>query len=724
MGAAVSIPQTIPNLAPNDADMRKHIDFLFGECREYDDGQVEVAVCTLKGEQKVWQSQLFTLDRLADAVAYAAQQNGAGHNIYVGAALRDPDAAPFGRASDRDHYATTAIYADLDTAEASDAAAARTRTLPPDFVVCTGKHPHTRLQPYWRLTEPVTDAEQHRALCGGLADSLAGDRAVTNPSRIMRLAGSIAWPTKPGRVPEMTAVVPLKYSPRGYTIDQITRAYPVSNKIHHIDPTVKNDPIERVGPKNSLGLDTGVIDDGRETYMRDTVMAVLVELIGTTGAVPNEQELFDAAWPQYSAHVDLSRPGRGQAEMARKVQSTLRRFNRGQLRTLPDLDAAVEQWRSKALRREQEKTRPYRFSNDAANAGVSTAKIRTASFLDLLNDLTPEEPDYIEPSFLGQGNFCLIAGPPKAQKSFLLTEILVACATGGTFLSGRYSVPRPLKVFYLQAEMNRKLLRKRAQMMTFLPPEQKALLGQNLVVTERFHMLLDDAGVQIAAETIRDVFPDGPDIIAIDPLANLFDGESEDKAPEMMAFLNGRIDALRRMVNPNAAIIMVHHSAKKNAEDMNRDPFVAIRGSGALRGYYDTGVIIYRKSEEAPERKIFIECRNGESPEPITVRLNERGTFDVQDTSMQGLSPSMADVILEEIREAWKAGKPLSNAIQTKREGRHVGRVMAAKHGLDAGAVEQLVEQWLMNGVVAIEVVDKHTKVKGLKVTGTINAEV
>jgi hypothetical protein len=360
----------------------------------------------------------------------------------------------------------------------------------------------------------------------------------------------------------------------------------------------------------------------------------------------------------------------------------------------------------------------------AASAAKPPAKIRTVSFLDLLNDHTPDEPDYIEPNFLGPGMFGLIAGPPKAQKSFLLTEMLIAAATGTSFLGGLYTVPRPLKVFYLQAEMGRKLLKKRAQMMTLLAPEQKALLGQNLVITERFHMLLDEAGVRMAAEIIMEAFPDGgPDIIAIDPLANLFDGESEDKAPEVMAFLTGRIDALRRMVNPAAAILMVHHSAKKNAEDMNRDPFVAIRGSGALRGYYDTGIIIYRKSEEAPERKIFIECRNGESPEPITVRLTQRGTFEVVDTSMQGVAPSTAQLILDEIRACWNARRPLSTAPQTRKEGRHVGRVISAKLGVEAQAVESLVEDWLMNGVVAIEMVNTDSKMKGLKVIGFINTQ-
>jgi hypothetical protein len=351
-------------------------------------------------------------------------------------------------------------------------------------------------------------------------------------------------------------------------------------------------------------------------------------------------------------------------------------------------------------------------------------KIKTASFLELLDDNEPDPPEYIEPNFLGPGNFGLIAGPPKSQKSFLLTEMLVACATGGSFLGGAFTVPKPLKVFYLQAEMGRKLLKKRFKMRTFLTPEQRSLLGQNMIVTERFHMLLDEAGVAMAAEIIRDRFPDGPDIIAIDPLANLFDGESEDKAPEVMAFLTQRVDALRRMVNPTAAILMVHHSSKKNVDDMNRDPFVAIRGSGALRGYYDTGIVIFRKSEEGPERRVFFECRNGESPEPVTISLNDRGTFDVVDTSMSGIKPSLAQQILDEIRAAWNAGKPLSSAPQTRAEGRHVGRYMVIKYGVDAAAVEDLVEQWMMNKIVTVEVVDAKSKMKGLKVIGSINSAI
>lgn len=551
--------ETFPNLAPNNADMRKHLDFLFGDCREFDDGQVEVAVCMLKGDQKVWQSQLFTLDRLQDAVTYAAQQNAAGHNIYVGAALRDPDAAPFGRASDRDHYATTAIYADLDTAEASAAAVARTKALPPDFVVCTGNHPHTRLQPYWRLAEPVTDQEQHRALCGGLADSLSGDRAVTNPSRIMRLAGSVAWPTKPGRVPEMTTVMPLKYAPRGYSADQVARAYPVSNKIHHIDPTVKNDPIERVGPKNSLGLDTGVIDDGRETYMRDTIMAVLVELIGTTGAVPTEQELFDAAWPQYAAHVDLTRPGRGQAEMARKIQSTMRRFTRGQLRTLPDIDAAVEQYRLKQRALKSSKA-PLQLPQGKADIADNSLKEISASrfqWLTASSSMTPVlNGNWLIKKVLPAEGLGVIFGRPGSGKTFSVMDIAMHVAAG---ISWRGRKVRQADVSYVSPEAGR--------------------LGINRVIGwSRHHGIawpqgfrLSPAAINLCSSAedaellIADIKANQPNcrLVVIDTLNRAMAGGDENSGEDMGRFVQ-LCDYIAKELR--AFVLVVHHSGKDAAK--------------------------------------------------------------------------------------------------------------------------------------------------------------
>ena len=101
---------------------------------------------------------------------------------------------------------------------------------------------------------------------------------------------------------------------------------------------------------NNLGL-PGVINDRRERYMRDTVLAVMLQLIGETGASPTAQELFDAAWPQYSANVDLTKPGRGQDELIEKCHYVVHRFEEGRLPGLPTLDAAIAVYQKKAAAR-------------------------------------------------------------------------------------------------------------------------------------------------------------------------------------------------------------------------------------------------------------------------------------------------------------------------------------------------------------------------------------
>lgn len=321
--------EVMTNLAPNAADMRRHLEFLFGDARAYDDGLIEIAVDTIRGG---WFARLFDLTDIDAAVAFASAENAKRQNIYVGAALRDPDSSLNERCSDVDFYAATAFHCDLDDEAAVFKAVEGTKHCKPQFAVCTGLVPGRRMQLWWKAVEPLQDAETYRNILGGLADSLNGDRRVTNPGRVMRLAGSIAWPTKPGRVPEMTFIATIKSpDPTPRTADEMLRHYPVLDKVHALEPG-KNDPIERVRKSGAFGFDDGVIDDGRHAYMRDTILAVLGEIVGTTGAAPTAQELNDAAWPQYSAHVDLTRPGRGPDVFARMCLSTVRRFERGQLR--------------------------------------------------------------------------------------------------------------------------------------------------------------------------------------------------------------------------------------------------------------------------------------------------------------------------------------------------------------------------------------------------------
>jgi hypothetical protein len=49
------------------------------------------------------------------------------------------------------------------------------------------------------------------------------------------------------------------------------------------------------------------------------------------------------------------------------------------------------------------------------------------------------------------------------------------------------------------------------------------------------------------------------------------------------------------------------------------DPFQALSGASALRGFYTSGIIMYRPLEERSERRLEIELRNGPAIEPMLV---------------------------------------------------------------------------------------------------------
>ncbi|MFG1334001.1 AAA family ATPase [Xanthobacter autotrophicus] len=717
---------------PDIDAMRSHVEHLFGGflygCH---DGLIELAWTDTQpdasGRYRLRYARMFGTDQLDELVDEAARLNATPMcNVYIGAALRRPDTPPFGRGEDKDVLALTAAYTDQDEQGSATGAKSVYERNKPTLVVVTGSEPFTRAQLWWRLEEPCTDPALWPDMLRGMALAMGGDTTVTNPSRVMRLAGSIAWPVKDGRRTELTRIAPLKEpGPASYMVEHLTALFPPQQA--GASGPVNATEVQRT--TNGLGLQDKIAD-GRERYMRDTVLACLIEFIGENGAAPSAQDLFDAAWPQYERHVDLNRSGRGPEEFAEKCRYTVQRFERGDLRGLETLERAVEVAQRKRAAADGARgaqadrpagAGPQEAAGAAGGGGQpQPATIATVDFMTLYTEEVEDDPDYIEPGFAGPGSFVLVAGPPKAQKSFLLQEMLVAAATGGGFLLNTFQVPRPLRVFYLQAEMNRKLLRQRAREMAFLTPDQRANLRTNLIMSERFHMILNENGVQTAVATIRAAFPDAPpDIIAVDPLANVFDQENENDNAQIMRFLTGRLEAVRQAVNPLAAIVLVHHSTKKSTEDLARDPFVAIRGGGALRGYYDSAIVIYRESEESKSRRVHFELRGGESPEPITVEL-VGGRFQATSV-LSSIDKPMARKILQAIDDAWKKGTPWSLFPQSKREGRHAGTNAAGLFNVSEKAAEALIEQWLLNGVVTHRHRVFRQNPAGLERTGSID---
>ena len=164
----------------------------------------------------------------------------------------------------------------------------------------------------------------------------------------------------------------------------------------------------------------------------------------------------------------------------------------------------------------------------------------------------------------------LIGGAPKVGKSDFLINFLIHIAAGESFLG--LKPPKPLKVFYLQSEISYHYLRERIKNLSI--PKDILFRGlQNFCATPQIEAILNDNGVELAYNTIKDCFSDGmPDIVCVDPIRNVFDGGpdngSENDNNAMLFFLQNRIGKLRSMLNPDIGIILCHHTKKikKNHE--------------------------------------------------------------------------------------------------------------------------------------------------------------
>ncbi len=250
-------------------------------------------------------------------------------------------------------------------------------------------------------------------------------------------------------------------------------------------------------------------------------------------------------------------------------------------------------------------------------------------YSDILNDDTPAPPDLIAPRFLTPGGTVVIAGAPKVGKSDFLINLLARSAAGEEFLGLKPS--RPLGVFYMQLEIQYAYLKERLQEMP-ISINIKKKIGNNLVITEQLHITLDEEGVKHVVKQIKKAFPaTPPDIICIDPIRNCFDGgdplASENDNRAMLFFIQQRIERIRHEINPEASIILCHHTKKIKKKELEEDPFLALSGASALRGIYTACCIMYRPDEHSPNIHLVFELRNGPSIPKKLIRKDSKGLW-------------------------------------------------------------------------------------------------
>jgi hypothetical protein len=647
---------------PNPDAMRTHVEHLFGGYLDgYHDGLIELSWTDIKpdesGKHPLRSARLYKTDQIDDLLADAVRLNSQPMcNVYIGAALRKPTTAPFGRAKDSDCLCLTAAYVDLDDDGAVKAAGdiCQGKLVKPTLIVVTGHAPHKRAQVWWRLDEPATDPEQWSALLKGMAGSLRGDPTVSNPSRVMRLAGSIAWPVKDGRTVEMTQIVPLTEPGQNvYSLAHLAALFPPIQTVGTTKPAVPG-PTHKT---NSLGLPSDIID-GRESYMRDTLAAALIEYVGTNGSAPTPDELFEAAWPQYERNVDLSRPGRGREEFARKCAYTVGRFLKGEIRGIPNEDAAIDIYRNKTqARRNAPAPEPVHGIEPPAD---DSTPILVADFTG-----TPPRREWIVPDWLPKGVVSSLSGDGGVGKTLIAQQLLYAAGTGGLWLGIPIPKLRGLGVFCEddEDELHRRHLDIKTDLghaignpfdSTWVWPR---VGSDNLLVTfDRENRPLMSP---FFAAIMRHVMAKRIELLILDTVADLFGGNEIIRA-QVNYFIKSACGSFIAEAKKNGftlSVLLLSHPSQAG-----RNTGSGESGSTAWNNAVRARLYLTRKDDGLPEQRVLTRKKSNYSASGDDVILDliwSGGVLKPLASAEEGLAVrSLETQIMQMVKQAWDADRP------------------------------------------------------------------
>lgn len=242
---------------------------------------------------------------------------------------------------------------------------------------------------------------------------------------------------------------------------------------------------------------------------------------------------------------------------------------------------------------------------------------------DTLYDEQYPPRQFIVDGLIKRGDLVLLAGRPKSGKSWLLLQLAQAIDTGVSFLG---KATTKSSVLYLALEDGDRRIHERLHIRKWRPAS--ACFAFDLLP-------LGGDGLQqlkVGAAAF--------DVVIIDTFRAACGGADENSNGEMGLLAQSLADFAH---DTQKTIIVAHHTRKGDSDD----PFELIRGAGAIRAAYDTGLLLQRKGKE-PEAVLRVESRDVQV-EDMTIK------FD----STTGWTYEGDDTRIDEIRAGRKAVKAL-----------------------------------------------------------------
>lgn len=575
---------TATNLTADRSAIRR--DLVYTTRRWHELGRPALLEIRAFKEDRTPQINKYSPEWIDDAVEFAASMNALGFNIY---AVRNPIKADCkGSASDDDILAAFFLWADCD----DEGAAGNVKRFDgPKWTasVVTGKTPSTRVHVYWELEDPCLNLTAWRQLQADIATHFKSDRTVINPSRIMRVGGTVSWPAsrkrEKGYIDELTQVF-TEY-PGGrepVSFEQMRRVFTASA------------PAENAGYQ---WLDTGSQFAPPLDRERMAIQAM------------SGQGWHDAVVRLVGSYVSR---GLTDAEI-HALTDPLTTAGYTVEQTRAEVQAAIDGARRKGWTPE---AKPREITPEERQAIKDTAPdlmFKPWGWRDL--EAIPA-PEFVYSDFYARGYTSLTVAPPKAGKSMLGLAEALDMATGRGILTG---VQRdPLRVLYYNAEDDQNVVDARVSALLTHYSIPQSEIAETLypvsgVDAVGFYMvtgLEGEVNEKLFAALEKFIEDQRIDVLIFDPLQDL------SRSPETNEVFRILGQTLRRMANRyRVAIGLVHHTRKIAP---GQDPTIDdARGGSALRGTARFNRLLVPMTEDegakagVPDHRYFVRIGDAES---------------------------------------------------------------------------------------------------------------
>ena len=500
-------------------------------------------------------NQKFKRSQIDDAIKFACKNNAEKYNVYI--TVNPISSRSNGRsATDQDIIASFFCFCDCDTVESVKNVNKIFSELKGNFGVYTGQKP-VRGHIYFELNEPCYDMETWTNIQKGIAQKIDSDPSVHNPSRILRLSGTINYPTKnkqiKGRVVEISKFT--NYRSDIKTVETLKKFFPYQSTSQNFAVNLGD---MSAGQRLDIQQSLNQIRSGVDWH--DNMIRVVGSLVAQ-GCTDKEIHM---------ALFNITLPGYSQADTDKEV------------------DIAIKGAREKGY----EKTATKPIITKSENGGNLFTRWQHK------DPMTIPKREFLYSNHYIKSYCTLTVSPGGLGKSTLAVTEALAMVTGRNLLN--VQPIKKCKVLYFNSEDPRDEIERRVlALCQYYEIDQSEL--------EHFHigsgrdmellLMIGDNGLinDHAFEQLQDeITKNDIDLLILDPLANM---HTSSESVENFRTLGKALSMLADVTN--CCIEIVHHTRKINA---NTDVTVEdARGGSSLIGAVRSARVLTKMSKSEGE---------------------------------------------------------------------------------------------------------------------------